>query len=138
MPIPILLLGQIRLKDRFQHDDRCHLNHPIFDTGDASRPLLAPGFGYPYPAHGLGPIGFLPWFLDRLFQPAVHPSSLNRLESHPVHTRCATVATAAPPRVPENVFAIQLVIETVKPAGRLSLRFGMQRLLELPDTFRSC
>jgi len=32
---------------------------------------------------------------------------------------------------------IQLVIESVKPAGRFPLRFSLQRLLKLPDTFRS-
>jgi hypothetical protein len=29
-----LLLGQVRLKDRFQHQDGCHLYHPIFDAGN--------------------------------------------------------------------------------------------------------
>src|ERR1039457_7610952 len=44
-------------------------------------------------------------------------------------TRCATVGTAAPPGVPEHVLSIQPFIETVKPAGRFALRFGMQCLL---------
>jgi hypothetical protein len=34
-PIGILLLRQIRFKDRLEHDDRCHLCHPISYRRDA-------------------------------------------------------------------------------------------------------
>lgn len=136
--IPVLLLGQVRLEDRLQHQNCRHLDHAIFYARHPKRPLLVgSGFGYPNPPHGLGPIAFALQFLSQFFQPTIHSPLLNLLETHPVHPRCATVGTAAPPGVQEHVLPIQLVVESVKPAGWFALRFSLQRFLKLPDTFWS-
>src|SRR5262249_16661034 len=105
--------------------------------GNSQGPLLASGFGYPDPAHRFGPVGFLPQFLGQFFQPTVHALSLNLLEADSIHSRCAAVFAAAPPSMQHHTLAIQLVVEGVKPAGRFSLRFGMQCFLKLPDTLWS-
>jgi hypothetical protein len=55
--VRILFFGQIRLKDRFQHDDCCHLCHSIFDRRYTQRSFLTVWFGDQHPPDRLRSVG---------------------------------------------------------------------------------
>ena len=71
--VRILFFSQIRLKDRFQHDDPCHLCHSVFDSRYSQRPLLTIWFGNQNPPNPLGSVAPLLQFLGQLIQPPFHP-----------------------------------------------------------------
>ena len=57
----------------------------------------------------------------------------NSFEADSIDSGYPAVGKASPPRLGQNIRPTELVIERVKPITRISLRFGMQRFLQLPE-----
>ena len=131
--VRILFLSQIRLKDRFQYDDCSHLYHPIFDRRYSQRPLLAVGFGNQNPPYRLRPVALFLQCSRQLFQPCFHSLCFDPGKTLPVDSATPAVGAAAAPGPQKHIFPVDLVIQCVKAVGRICLRFGIQRSLQLPN-----
>jgi hypothetical protein len=135
--VGILFVSQIRFKDRFQHDDRGHLCHPILDSRYSKRPRLPIRFRDIDPPHRLRSVGLGSQFLHQLFQPSFNAFVLDPRKTLPVDSGTPTVGAAAAPGPHQHVFTMNLVIQRVKAICRICLRFGIQRSLQLPNAFWS-
>jgi hypothetical protein len=135
-PIGVLFRLQISLEDRFQYQNRRHLDHAILDGRYAQRSLLSVGFWDVYPANRQRAIGLRPQRLRPFFQPFRHAALFNLLERDSVHARRTTVGAASPPRLRQHILAMEFVVQRVEPVGRIPLRFGMQRCLQLLEFVR--
>ncbi len=71
-------------------------------------------------------------------QPPFHTPRLDLLKTLSIDASGSAVRTAASPGVPEHVPAPDLVIKRVEAIGRICIRFGIQRPLELPNALGSC
>jgi hypothetical protein len=82
----------------------------------------------------------VPLFLQLLRQstePPIQPIRLDIFEPLLVNPGCTVIGFAAIVGVPQNVISIHLVVQRIEPKARLSLRFGMERRLQLLNTRRS-
>ena len=82
-------------------------------------------------SHGVRSIRSLPQFGRQFVQPPVAAVRLDVLEGLAVHPRRAVVGTAAQVGELQDVSSVHLVVQPVEPIPGRSLRFGMQRRLEL-------
>jgi hypothetical protein len=131
--IGVLLRLQISLEDRLQDHQGSRLHDPVFDRGDAERSLRPIGFRDPYPPHGLRTIRSLPQFFRQFVQPPPPAILLDVRERLVVDPTGAPVLPAAVVGPSQHVGAVHLVVEQVEAIARRSLRFGMQRLAQLPN-----
>ena len=132
-PVSILFVLQIGFEDRFQYQNRRHLDHSIPDDGYAQGSLFPIGLRDIHPANRRRTITLVPQPLRQFSNPSAHSIGLDLLEADSIDSGCPAVGTASPPRLGQNILPTELVIERVKPITRISLRFGMQRFLQLPE-----
>jgi hypothetical protein len=71
--------------------------------------------------------------LRQFFMPSAHSIGFSSLEADSIDSGYTAVGKASPPRLGQNIRPTEFVIEHVKPITRISLRFGMQRFLQLPE-----
>ena len=131
-PVGVLFVLQVGLEDWFQYQNRRHLYHSIPDGGNSQRSLFPVGLRNIHPANRRGTITLAPQFLRQFLKPSAHSIGLDLLEADSIDSGYPAVGTASPPRLGQNIGPTELVIERVKPITRISLRFGMQRFLQLP------
>jgi site-specific DNA recombinase len=137
-PIGVLLRLQVGLEDRLQDQHCRHLRHAVSDRPDAQRPLFAIRFGDENTTHWLRSIRLLPQLVRQFVQPPIDAIRLDVRERLTIDPRRATVGSAAVEGKAQDVATVHLVVQQVESVARRSLRFGMQRLLEFPNLFRSC
>ena len=100
-------------------------------------PLLPVRFGNVDPPHRLRTVRLPFQGLRQFTQPPLDAERLDVREILAVHARCPAVAASQPVSKIQNVAAIHLVVQRVEAIVGRSLRFGMQRVLKLLNTFRS-
>jgi hypothetical protein len=98
---------------------------------DPQRTWLAIAFRDEDTAHGARLIRSHPQFGRQFVQPPFAAVRLDVLEGLAVDSRCAVVGAAAQVGELQDVSSIHLVVQSVEPITGRSLRFGMQRRLEL-------
>jgi hypothetical protein len=128
---------QVGLEDRLQHDQGRRLHDAVLDRRDTKRPLFSVRLRDIHTTHRLRLVRLLPEFFRQFFHPLHFAIDLDIVECLSVHARRAIVGEAAPVRGPEHVLAIDLVIERVEAEFGVSLRFGMQRRLQLLNRFEN-
>jgi hypothetical protein len=79
----------------------------------------------------------IPEFFRRFVQPSLQPSGLDVLERLTIHTCGPAVNTAAAVGVCQDILSVQLVTEAIEAVVGRSLRFGMQRRLQIPNRLGS-
>ena len=129
--VGVLLRLQVGLEDPFEHRQHRRLHHAISDRADAQRTLLAVRLGDIHPPHGLRTITLLPEFCHQFVQPLPLAVLLDVLERLAVDARFAVVGTTAEVGIDQHVAAEHFVVQRVEAELGVSLRFGMQRLLQL-------
>ena len=128
--VAMLFGGHIDFEDGTQHHHSSRHNHTISDTRNTERAkFLAVRFWYPYTSHCLCPIRLPAECVRQFAEPSILSVLLDVRKALPVHSRCASIGTATPVRVPEHVLAIQLVVQKIKSIARRFLRFRLQRRL---------
>src|ERR1700678_1433090 len=116
----------VHLEDGAQHHHRSGHDHSISDTRNSERAkLLAVRLRYPYTSYCLCPIRLPAECVRHFAQPSLFSVLLDVRKVLPVHSWCASIGSTTPVRVPEHIFAIQLVIQKIKPIARRFLRFGL-------------
>jgi hypothetical protein len=123
--IRVLLGQQVCLEDRLQDQHCRHLRHAILDRWDPQGSLFAVGFGNPYPTHRRGTIRFVLQLLLEFAKPSVQSVLLDVLERLAVYSCRSLIGETAFVGVRQNVRAIHLVVQGIKPVAGRSLRFGM-------------
>jgi hypothetical protein len=134
--VGVLLRLPVGLEDRLQDHQGSRLYDTILDRRDAQRSLFTVRLGDVHPPHGLRTIRLPAEFFRQFAQPLPDAVGLDVLEGLPVHARRAGVDPAALVGVPQHIPPVHLVVQRVEAVGGLLLRFGMQRLLELPNRRR--
>ena len=86
---------------------------------------------------GLRSISLLPERKRQFAKPPLHPIRLDVREVLTVHTRCALVGAALRIRMGQDVFAADLVVQSVEAIAGFCLRFRVQRHLQFLNTVRS-
>src|SRR5262245_54870332 len=132
-PVGILLRLQVRLEDRLQDEQCRRLHDTILDRWNPQRSLLAVCFRNVHPTDGLRTIRLLSEFLRHFTQPLLHTVRFDVRERLAVHARRAVVDATTPIGVLQHIRAIHLVVQQVEAVHGRALRFGMQRLLQLPN-----
>jgi hypothetical protein len=82
-------------------------------------------------------VGLLPERKRQFTEPPLDPIRLDIRKILAVHTRRALVGAALGIGMRQNIFTADLVAEGVETIAGFSLRFGMQRRLQLLNTSRS-
>jgi hypothetical protein len=82
-------------------------------------------------------IGLLSERKRQFAEPPFDPIRFHIREILTVHARCALVGTALGISVSQNIGAADLVVQSVEAVVGFSLRFSMQRRLQLLNTLRS-
>src|SRR6266404_346118 len=136
--ISVLLGLQVGLEYRFEHQYCCRFRDAIFYRGNSERALTASGLVDHYPAYGLRLIRSAFQFLRQFVQPSPHPVLLDVLKLLVVYSCRALVGFAAVIGECQNVLPIHLVVQSIEAKTRRSLRFLVQRRLQLPNTWWSC
>jgi site-specific DNA recombinase len=130
-PIGELLRLQVGLEDRFQHDQERRLHDAVLDRWNAQRPLLAVRFGNVHTTHRLRLVRLGPEFFRQFFQPLRLAVLLDVRKRLVVYARLAAIVATSAESHPEHIFAVHLVVQRVEAELGFSLRFGMQRCLQL-------
>jgi hypothetical protein len=113
---------KVRLQDRFEHDPQGRLDHPIANTRDPERALLAGArLGDPDPPHRLRTIGPIPQRRLELVEEPLDPGGLDVGDGDGVGTGSAPVGAYLLPCPPENVPAEDPVIQGMEPSVRRPL-----------------
>src|SRR5712691_11847822 len=137
--VPVGRLIEVRFENRFEHQQRCGLYHPIADRRNSERALAhTAGFRNHHPSDRLRFVAFCSNRLSQFVEPALHSVCFDATEGLAVHAWGPAVRTAAGVGVGYDVFTPHFVIEEVEPPRRLLLGLHIERSLELPNLFRSC
>jgi hypothetical protein len=129
LAVGVLLWLQVGLEDRLQDQQSSHLHDTILDRWYPQRSQLAVRLRDMHPSDGGRPIRLLAEFLRQFVQPplqAVRPDVLERL---PIDPGRPAVGEAAEIRIAQNVLAVHLVVQAVKPVVGRPFRFVLQRRL---------
>ena len=119
------------LKDRLEHDLHRGRHDTVTDRRNRQRTLFArPRFGDEHPPRGqrTPPIG--PQVLGQLIQEPVDTVFLDFGQGGPVNAGRAVVATHRDPRPPQDISAIDLVPQRMKPSPRIGLGRPVKRVLQ--------
>ena len=82
-------------------------------------------------------VSFLPESKRQFAKPPPHPVRVDIREVLAVYSRCALVGAAQGIGMRQDVFAADLVVQGVEAILGFCLRFRVQRLLQLLNSFRS-
>jgi len=136
--VPKGRLIEVRFENRFEHQQRRGLYHPISDRRDAERTLARPaGFRNHDSSDRLRFVACCSNLFPQFVEPALHAVGFDATEGLAVHARRPAVCTAAGVRVGQDVLSPHLVIQEVEPPRRLLLGLHIERSLELPNLSRS-
>ena len=106
---------EVRLKDRFDHQFRRHLHHPVPHRRDPQWPLLPICFRYVPPLHRRRTISACPQRRLNLRNQLPWPSLFESLGCLRIHPRRATVVAHSPPCFPQNVTPVDPVVRRMEP-----------------------
>jgi hypothetical protein len=135
--IGILLEWEIGLEDRLQHKRcRCHAD-PIPQGRDAQGAKLAVRLRDIHAPDRSRSISLLPERKRQFAEPPLDPIRLDIRKVLAVYTRRTLVGAALGIGMRQDVGAADLVVQGVKAIPGFSLRFGMQRRLQLLNTLWS-
>ncbi len=114
---------KVGLEDRLQHQLRRHLHHPVPDRRDAQRPLPSVSLRDVPAQHHPGPVLLRTQGAAELIQHPLDPIPLDLGDRLLVHARRAAVRPHSPPRFPQDVTPVEVVVQRVKtppsrPFGR--------------------
>jgi hypothetical protein len=119
-PEPVRGVTEVGLEDRFEHDLRRLLHHPVADRRNAQRPLAAVGLR---DLHAPGWRGAIPALLQVTGDPAEQPLDpvlLHLLQRLPVNPGSASIGPNTPPRLHQDVTPMNSVEQGVEtPLRRL-------------------
>src|SRR5262249_2021153 len=101
-------------------------------------PPPATGLRNHHPPHWVRPIRLRDQFLAQACQPLLQARRFDCREAHSIHTRCSRIESGQRIGVPQNVLAVNLVVEQVEAEGRLRLRLTVQLSPKGPDRDRCC
>src|SRR5438105_6472516 len=136
LAIGVLLGLQVGLEDRLEDQHRRRFRDAIFYRGNSERTLTTPGLRNHHPSHRLRSIRS-PSQLSRQFvQPSPDSVLLDVVELLAVHSRSSAMGLAAFVGEAQNILPVHLVVQSIEPIARRSLRFIVQRLLQLLNTTR--
>jgi hypothetical protein len=126
--------GEVRLEDRLEHDLHRSLHDPVADRRDRQRPALAAArLGdqhlprrqrTPRPGPQLG---------GQLAEQPGHPVLLDVSQGGLVDTRRAVVPAHRMPRPLQDVFAVDLVPQRMKPSSRIGPGRPVKHMLQSAD-----
>src|SRR5262249_8944231 len=115
---------EIGLHDRLNDDLDGLLDHPIPHGSDAQRaPLVRTRFWDPYPAHRLRTVRTRPQLYRQLVEHLLHTGGLDLPDGDRVDPGSTLVGAHLQPRAPENITAVDPVVQRVettlrRPLGR--------------------
>ena len=125
---------EVRLEDRLKHDLRRSLHDPVTDSGNRQRPLLIRArLRDEHPPGRHRPVPPLPQLAGQLIKKPGHPVLLHGGQGGLVDARCAIIHAHLNPRAPQDVPAIDLVIQRVEPSSGIGLGRPVQRMLQGTD-----
>jgi hypothetical protein len=126
---------KVGLQDRLEHDPQGRLDHPITHARDPERTkpwrLGRARLGDPDPPHRLRTIGPVPQRRLQLVKELLDPGGLDLGDGDGVGTGGAPVGADFLPCPPENVPAVDPVIQGMEPSVRRPLGRPVQRSLQL-------
>ena len=129
-PKPVRTVHEVRLENRFNHQQNRRLYHPIPNRRYAQRAFSTIGLGYPHPANRRGPICLGSQaglnFIHKTLDPI--RAALDVFEGNPVHTGLPFVGTGNLICTAQHVTPIDPIIQRVKPKPRLQLRLPVKLL----------
>src|SRR5205807_9115114 len=102
------------------------------------RSLFPVWLGYIHPPYGLRSIRSTSQLLRQFAQPLLHPVLFDVLERLAVYACCSAVRFATFIGKCQHVFSVHLVVQSVEAKVGRSLRFVVQRRLQLLNTKWSC
>jgi hypothetical protein len=124
----------VGLEDRLDDQLEGRLHDAVADRGNRQRPLLGrPGLGDPHPACRQRPPTTPLQALGELVEQPVNAEQLDLLDGQPVDAGRAAVAAHQLPRPLQDVSAVDLVVERMKPSPRVGLGRPVQRSLQFSD-----
>jgi site-specific DNA recombinase len=116
-PEPVRARMEVRLENRFQHNLRGGLSHPVTDRRDTQRPLAVIGFGDVHAPGRRGTVGACAQVLLESGEQPLDPVLLPHVrQGDPIHPGRAPVLAHAVPRLPQDVTPVNTVIQSVEPA----------------------
>ena len=122
---------EVRLEDRLEHDLHRGFHDTITDRRNRQRtPLARTGLGYQHPPRRQRPPPSVSQLLGNLIQEPFNAVLLDISQGGSVDTRSAAVTAHRDPRPPQDVPAIDLVSQRMKPSSRISLGRPVQRMLQ--------
>jgi site-specific DNA recombinase len=124
-PVGVLLRLQVGFEDRFQHEHRRRLNHPVGDRRYPQGAQLAVRLGNPDPFDRFRSVVFLLQPFRQFPEPAFFSVCFDVFESHSIHPGGSLVGFAASVGMVEHVPSMNLVVQEVEPVPGFFLRFGM-------------
>jgi len=126
---PVGTVQEVRFEDRFQNEQRRHLDHPIPNRRDSQGPLSPIGHGNMDAAHWprLIILGLQRGL--KLLQEDTGAFGFDLLKRRPVNARASFVRSYSFPRRLKHVHPADLAVEAPKTEVRLLLRF----LVQLPS-----
>ena len=136
--VGVLFRRQVGLEDGSEDQHRRRLYDTIFDRRDSQGPGLAVRLGDVHPPDRRRTVRPALQLLRQFAQPPLQPIRLDVLERLPVHARRSLIGLAAVVGEGQHVLAVHLVVQRVEPVARRSLRFGVQRHLQLLNAIRRC
>src|SRR6185312_3702345 len=136
-PVSVLLRRQVGLKDRPQDQHRRRLRYTIPDRRNAQGSELTVRFWDIYSPDRLRLVRFVSEFQRQFPKPSLHAICFDVLEPYSIHTGGPCIGFAASIGMGQYIISVQLVIQRIEAITRFTLRFGMQRLLQLLNLYRS-
>ena len=122
---------KIGLKDRLEHDLHRGRHDTVTDRRNRQRTLFAhPRFGDEHPPRGQRTPPISPQVLGQLIQEPIDTVFLDFGQGGPVNAGRAVVAAHRDPRPPQDISAIDLVPQRMKPSPRIGLGRPVKRVLQ--------
>jgi hypothetical protein len=137
-PKPIRARQKAGLKDRLEHDLQGLLDHPITHIGNTQRALFRfTRFRDPNSPNRSGTIRPVPQARRYLVEESLDSGVLNISDGDRINSRSTLILANLPPRLPENISAVNPVKQRVEPPVRRPLGRPVQRVLQSPSlTYR--
>ena len=119
------------LEDRLEHDLHRGRHDTVTDRRNRQRTLFArPRFGDEHPPRGQRTPPISPQVLSQLIEEPVDTVFLDFGQCGPVNAGRAAVAANRDPRPPQDISAIDLVPQRMKPSPRIGLGRPVKRVLQ--------
>src|SRR4030042_3041772 len=132
----ITRVGKIRLKDRFQNQQKSRLHNAVPNGRYSQRSLTSIRFRNIHPTHWLWNIAPFLHLSLKFLKVVGEPFLLYLFEALSIYSCCSTVRFSLAIGFFQHLPTIGLIIQTVEPELRLRFSLLMQFPLKLPKPFR--